>query len=65
VIRTWQARPARASDAPETLDWLNAILAPERGIVISARPLEVTSFEVDGFRMAGRRDPRLLLRDQR
>ena len=103
-----------ASEAPEGLGWLNRILADERGIVISARPLEVTSFEVDGFRMAyvfyesglsvnvrhqgrgearsrvqalrrhgssrgtgvtlqvrapkvkaGRRDPRLLLRDQR
>jgi hypothetical protein len=41
-----------ASDAPETLDWVNRILADERGLVISARPLEVTSFEVDGFRMA-------------
>jgi len=41
-----------ASEAPETLDWVNRILANERNIVISARPLEVTSFEVDGFRMA-------------
>jgi hypothetical protein len=40
-----------ASDAPETLDWVNRILA-ERDIVISARPLEVTQFEVDGIRMA-------------
>jgi hypothetical protein len=41
-----------ASDAPETLDWVNGILARERDIVISARPLEVTSFEAGGFRMA-------------
>jgi hypothetical protein len=41
-----------ASDDPETLDWLSRILADERGIVIAARPLEATSFEVDGFRMA-------------
>ena len=41
-----------ASEAPETLGWVNRILADERGIVIAARPLEVTSFEVDGFRMA-------------
>ena len=41
-----------ASDAPETLDWVNRILARERDLVISARPLEVTSFEVDGLRMA-------------
>ena len=41
-----------ASEAPETLDWVNRILSEERNIVISSRPLEVTSFEVDGFRMA-------------
>jgi hypothetical protein len=41
-----------ASEAPETLDWVNHILARERDLVISARPLEVTSFEVDGLRMA-------------
>jgi len=41
-----------ATEAPETLDWVNRILSDERNIVISARPLEVTSFEVDGFRMA-------------
>jgi hypothetical protein len=40
-----------AADEPEALDWLSQILARERDIVISARPLEVTSFEVDGFRM--------------
>jgi hypothetical protein len=41
-----------ASEAPETLDWVNRILTGERDIVISARPLEVTSFEVGGYRMA-------------
>ena len=41
-----------ADEAPEVLDWVNGILADERDIVISARPLEVTSFEVDGTRMA-------------
>jgi hypothetical protein len=41
-----------ASDAPETLDWVNRILARERDLVIAARPLEVSFFEVDGFRMA-------------
>jgi hypothetical protein len=41
-----------ASEEPEALAWLSRILADERGIVISARPLEVTSFEVDGIRMA-------------
>ncbi|MEY9870599.1 hypothetical protein ABH931_000053 [Streptacidiphilus sp. MAP12-33] len=38
--------------APETLAWVNRILAEERDIVIASRPLEVTSFEVDGLRMA-------------
>ena len=41
-----------ASEAPEALGWVSRILADERGIVISARPLEVTSFEVGGLRMA-------------
>ena len=41
-----------ASEEPETLDRVNRILADERGLVISARPLEVNSFEVDGLRMA-------------
>ncbi|MCA4133315.1 phage tail protein [Arthrobacter sp. M4] len=41
-----------AGEAPETLEWVNRILSEERNLVISARPLEVTSFEVDGIRMA-------------
>ena len=41
-----------ASEEPETLDWVNRILADERDLGISARPLEATSFEVDGIRMA-------------
>jgi hypothetical protein len=41
-----------ASEVPQTLDWLNGVLARERDIVISARPLEATSFEVAGLRMA-------------
>jgi hypothetical protein len=41
-----------ASEATETLDWVNRILTEERDIEISARPLEATSFEVDGTRMA-------------
>jgi hypothetical protein len=41
-----------ASEEPETLAWVSRVLADERGLVISARPLEVTSFEVDGIRMA-------------
>ena len=41
-----------AAEATETLDWVSRILRDERDIVISARPLEATSFEVDGIRMA-------------
>jgi len=41
-----------ADEAPEVLDRVNRILSEERDIVISARPLEVSSFEVDGLRMA-------------
>lgn len=41
-----------AGEAGETLALVNRILKDERDIVISARPLEATSFEVDGIRMA-------------
>ncbi|HST50264.1 phage tail protein [Jatrophihabitans sp.] len=41
-----------ASEATDTIDWVNRILADERDIVISGRPIEATSFEVDGTRMA-------------
>jgi hypothetical protein len=41
-----------AGEATEILDWVSRILKDERDIVISARPLEATSFEVDGLRMA-------------
>ncbi|MFC5909189.1 phage tail protein [Streptacidiphilus monticola] len=41
-----------ADEAPDVLEWVHRILAEERDIVIASRPLEVTSFEVDGTRMA-------------
>ncbi len=41
-----------ASAEPEALEWVSRILAEERDIVISSRPLEATSFEVEGYRMA-------------
>ncbi|MEA5365505.1 phage tail protein [Amycolatopsis sp., V23-08] len=41
-----------ASDAAPTVDWAHRILKEERGIVIGARPLEATAFEVEGIRMA-------------
>ncbi|MFE4950895.1 phage tail protein [Leifsonia sp. NPDC056665] len=43
---------APAAEEREALDWVNRILADERGIVIASPALEVTSFEVDGIRMA-------------
>ena len=41
-----------AGEDGRSLDRVNRILADEREIVIAARPLEATSFEVDGIRMA-------------
>lgn len=40
-----------AQDAPELLEYVNTILKSERDLVIAAKPLEVSSFEVDGLRM--------------
>jgi hypothetical protein len=41
-----------AAEAQSTVDWVHKILAEERDIVISSRPLEATSFEVEGIKMA-------------
>ncbi|MFJ1761489.1 phage tail protein [Amycolatopsis sp. NPDC088138] len=41
-----------AGEAASTVDWVHRILKEERGIVIGARPLEATAFEVEGIRMA-------------
>ena len=43
---------APASDAKETVDWVHRILKEERDLVIAARPLEATGFQVAGIRMA-------------
>ena len=40
-----------ADEAPETVDYVHNILSTERNLVISSKPLEVSSFEVDGLRM--------------
>ncbi len=40
-----------ADEATEAVDHVTRILSDERGIVISSRPLEATSFEVEGMRM--------------
>lgn len=39
-----------ASDAKATIDWVHHILKAERDIVISARPLEATAFQVGNIR---------------
>jgi len=41
-----------AEDAPEVLEYVNNILKSERDLVIASKPLEVSTFEVDGLRMA-------------
>ncbi len=41
-----------ASEVPEVVDRVGRILRDERDIVIGSRPLEATTFEVDGLRMA-------------
>ena len=41
-----------SSDAPDVLERVRRILVEERDIVIAARPLEVTAFDVEGTRMA-------------
>ena len=41
-----------ASDARETIDWVHHILKEERNLVIEARPLEATAFQVENIRWA-------------
>jgi hypothetical protein len=41
-----------AEDDPETLEYIERILATERDIRIASKPLEVTSFVVEGTRMS-------------
>lgn len=41
-----------ASEEAEAIEWVAGILAVERDLVIASPPLEATSFEVDGIRMA-------------
>jgi hypothetical protein len=41
-----------AAEGGDILELVNRILADERDLVISSRPLEVTQFEVDGLRMS-------------
>ncbi len=41
-----------ASDAKTAVDWVHGILKDERDIVISSRPLEATSFQVENIRIA-------------
>ncbi len=41
-----------ASAARETVDWVHGILKAERDLVIAARPLEATAFQVEAIRWA-------------
>ncbi|GAB3448215.1 hypothetical protein GCM10027517_33050 [Phycicoccus ginsengisoli] len=41
-----------AGEAADVVDWVHGILLKERDLVIAARPLEATEFEVDGIRWA-------------
>ena len=41
-----------ADEAKEAVDWVHRILKEERDIVIAARPLEATAFQVENIRMA-------------
>ena len=41
-----------ASEAAPIVGWVHEILEKERGIVIAARPLEATAFQVENLRMA-------------
>jgi hypothetical protein len=40
-----------AAEATEVVDWVHGILKKDRDLVIKSKPLEATSFEVDGIRM--------------
>jgi len=41
-----------ADENPETLEYINRILKEERGLVIPARPLETSRFQVENLKMA-------------
>jgi hypothetical protein len=41
-----------ASTAKTTIDWVRRILKEERDVVVSARPLEATAFQVENIRIA-------------
>src|SRR3954466_7850053 len=41
-----------ASDAAAAIEWVHRILKEERDIVISARPLQATAFQVENIRIA-------------
>ena len=41
-----------ASNATTIIDWVHRILKEERGIVISSRPLEATTFQIENIRIA-------------
>jgi hypothetical protein len=40
-----------ADQVPDAVDYVHRVLKEERDLIIASRPLEATSFEVDGTRM--------------
>jgi len=48
----WGLTVEPASSATETVDWVHRILKEERDLVIAARPLEATGYQVANIRMA-------------
>jgi len=51
-LRTGSVVAPNSSNAEPAIAWVSRILEQERGIVISARPLEATAFQVENIRMA-------------
>lgn len=41
---------ASADESPETIEYVERILKEERGIVLSAKPLETSSFQVENIK---------------
>jgi len=49
---TFTTEPAESSAAKKAIAWITNILKDERDLVIGAKPLEATEFQVENIRMA-------------
>ena len=49
---TFTTEPAESSKAKQAITWVTSILKDERDLVIGAKPLEATEFQVENIRMA-------------